>query len=90
LDVALPANQIVDKESQQQKTAPASHQDDDSELLRAATDANDTNKPASSEVAVYQWYFQAAGRLNFIVFLVLCSIFVVGVIYPRTLFPSST
>lgn len=90
VDVALPVDRIEHTESQQQNTAPISHQDDDSELLRAATDANDTNKPASSELAVYQWYFQAAGSLNFIVFLMLCSVFVVGVIYPRTMLPSHT
>jgi hypothetical protein len=90
LDVALPVNQIEHTESQQQNTAPMSHQVDDSELLRAATDSNDTNKPASTEVAVYQWYFQAAGSLNFIVFLILCSLFVVGAIYPRTMLPSPT
>lgn len=83
LDAALTINQIEQPESQHQRIAPMSLEDDDAELIRAASDANDTNKPASSEWAVYQWYFRAAGSLNFMVFLVLCSFFVVGVIYPR-------
>lgn len=69
---------------QQEKVEPK-QEDEFSELLRAAKDAHDTDKSASGELVVYQWYFQAAGGLNFIMFLVLCSLFVVGTIYPRTL-----
>ncbi|KAH6719181.1 P-loop containing nucleoside triphosphate hydrolase protein [Leptodontidium sp. MPI-SDFR-AT-0119] len=90
LDAALTINQIEQPESQHQRIAPMSLEDDDAELIRAASDANDTNKPASSEWAVYQWYFRAAGSLNFMVFLVLCSFFVVGVIYPQVFLRSWT
>lgn len=75
---------------EEQNAAPNSHQDDDVQMLRAAKDANDTNTPASGELAVYRWYFQAAGSLNFIMFLVLSSLFVVGTIYPQIFLRSWT
>lgn len=90
VDLALPVNQVEHKESQQQSTAPTSQQDDEFELLKAATDSDEVSKPASTELEVFRWYFQAAGGLNLIVFLTLCSVFVVGVIYPRTMLPSPT
>ncbi|KAL3426496.1 hypothetical protein PVAG01_00005 [Phlyctema vagabunda] len=90
LEVALPTNHMKDTKSQQQRIPQLPLQDQNSELLKAATDSEDTNKPASAEWAIYQWYFQAAGSLNFIVFLVLCSIFVVGAIYPQIFLRSWT
>jgi hypothetical protein len=84
----MDVNQKEDTELlEEQNAAPNSHQDDDVQMLRAAKDANDTNTPASGELAVYRWYFQAAGSLNFIMFLVLSSVFVVGTIYPRMTSP---
>lgn len=72
-------------ELQQQNAALESHREDDSELLRVAKDVSDTTN--SGDLAVYQWYFQAAGKRNFALFLILCSLFVVGSTYPRMIFP---
>lgn len=86
LNGALPhnQNQIGQAAPQEQHIEPSMAQKDESEMLAAAKDFDDTNRIASTDIAVYQWYFAAAGRLNFVVFLVLCAIFVVGAVYPRT------
>jgi len=72
----------------QQKAATTSQEEDGAtKLLKAAENASADERPSSGEWAVYKWYFQAAGGLNFILFLVLCSFFVVGTTYPRMILP---
>ncbi|PTB37966.1 hypothetical protein M441DRAFT_60292 [Trichoderma asperellum CBS 433.97] len=81
-------DQIEQMELQQQNAALESHREDDSELLRVAKDVSDTTN--SGDLAVYQWYFQAAGKRNFALFLILCSLFVVGSTYPQIFLRSWT
>ncbi|KAL6894904.1 P-loop containing nucleoside triphosphate hydrolase protein [Trichoderma evansii] len=69
--------QYIDVGEYTDNAALASHQEDDSELLRVAKDVSDTNN--SSDLA-----------RNFVLFLLLCSLFVVGSTYPQVFLRSWT
>lgn len=55
------------------------------ELLPSPAEDKDPNshRGANGDFSVYKWYFKAIGGENFVVFIILCMLFVLGVIYPR-------
>ncbi|KAG7426199.1 ABC transporter gloK [Fusarium oxysporum f. sp. raphani] len=57
----------------------------DSDELPNTAITNDIafKKGANGDWAVYKWYFGVIGWMDFIVFLFLCLLFVIGVIFPQ-------
>ena len=68
-----------------EESAGSSAERGTSDTLPSSVTNNDpaANRGASGDIAVYKWYFKAVGGMNFVIFMILCMLFVLGVIYPR-------
>ena len=58
-----------------------------SEKLTTPTTTGDIElkRGSDGDFAVYMWYFRVIGWMDFVVFITLSVLFVLGVIYPRTI-----
>uniref|UniRef100_A0A0D2Y6P3 ABC transporter domain-containing protein n=1 Tax=Fusarium oxysporum (strain Fo5176) TaxID=660025 RepID=A0A0D2Y6P3_FUSOF len=81
---SAPTTTILATSSHRAFTAREPRAQDSDELPNTAI-TNDIafKKGANGDWAVYKWYFGVIGWMDFIVFLFLCLLFVIGVIFPH-------